>query len=55
MGAMSSDEAFVIEMLAALASLADVIASKAAAGREKDLAVLPILEAALRVRESDVD
>jgi len=35
-----------------VASLADVIKSKRAAGRPKDLAVLPILEATLKIRQA---
>lgn len=35
-----------------VASLADVIKSKRAAGRPKDLAVLPILETTLKIRQA---
>ena len=35
-----------------VASLADIIKSKKAAGRPKDLAVLPILEATLKIRQA---
>ena len=41
--------------VALVAALQDVIASKEAAGRDKDYAALPILRAAQRVRDSSAD